>query len=110
MPLTDPSTPMLAERPAVDSMAASMYGVVTGSSGRMFAAPPMSRAGTDAAATSVTTDEDEHITDDVLVEWSRTLDFDAYMESWKMVATSDDSEGTLPISYVNFGRSLLPTT
>jgi len=88
MPLTDPSTPMLLERPAVDRMAASR---------------------TDAAATSITRDDDETITDDVLVEWSRTLDFDAYMESWKISATSDGSEGTLPISYVSFGRSLLPT-
>jgi hypothetical protein len=66
-------------------------------------------AGANAAATSITTHEDETMTDDVLVEWSRTLDFDAYMDSWKMVATSDGSEGTLPISYVSFGSSLLPT-
>jgi len=109
VPLTDPSTPILAERPHVDSTAASMYGMVPGSSDRTIAAAPMLGAGTDIAATSITRDEDETITDDVLVEWSRTLDFDAYMESWKLVATSDGSEGTLPISYESFGRSLLPT-
>mmetsp|Transcript_64488 Transcript_64488/g.127502 ORF Transcript_64488/g.127502 Transcript_64488/m.127502 type:complete len:594 (+) Transcript_64488:86-1867(+) len=100
MPQTDPFTPLHVERPTVDSMR---------SIGRTPAALPMPGAGTNTIASSITKDEDEPITDDVLVEWSRTLDFDAYMESWKMVATSDGSEGTLPISYVSFGRSLLPT-
>lgn len=37
------------------------------------------------------------ISDDMLMEWSKHLDFDAYIESWSGIATSDCSEGNLPI-------------
>lgn len=36
--------------------------------------------------------------DDVLLDWTRKLDFDAYMEVWQSLATSDGSEGALPIT------------
>lgn len=35
---------------------------------------------------------------DDLIEWSKQLDFDAYLESWRRTATSNDSEGTLRAS------------
>eukprot|EP00929_Paragymnodinium_shiwhaense_P019531 TRINITY_DN13280_c0_g1_i1.p1 TRINITY_DN13280_c0_g1~~TRINITY_DN13280_c0_g1_i1.p1 ORF type:complete len:652 (+),score=137.82 TRINITY_DN13280_c0_g1_i1:190-2145(+) len=33
--------------------------------------------------------------DDELLEWSRRLDFDAYMDGWQRIATTNDSEGAL---------------
>lgn len=39
----------------------------------------------------------EDLPDDMLLEWSKKLDFEAYMDSWAAIATSDCSEGTLPI-------------
>jgi transposase len=39
----------------------------------------------------------EELPDDMLLEWSKKLDFDAYMDTWGAMATSDCSEGTLPI-------------
>lgn len=36
--------------------------------------------------------------DDMLLDWSRKVDFDAYMESWRAIATTDGSEGSLPIT------------
>lgn len=36
--------------------------------------------------------------EDMLLDWSRKLDFDAYMESWQTIATTDGSEGSLPIT------------
>lgn len=35
------------------------------------------------------------VNDDELLEWSRKLDFDAYVDGWQRIATSNDSEGTL---------------
>jgi len=44
-------------------------------------------------------EEDEELfDDDKLVEWSRTLNFDTYMQGWQRTATSDISEGTLPLA------------
>jgi len=42
----------------------------------------------------------EDLPDDLLLEWSRRLDFDSYMENWRNIATSDGSEGALPIGLV----------
>jgi len=36
--------------------------------------------------------------DDMLLAWSRNLNFEAYMEDWQSVATTDGSEGNLPIA------------
>jgi len=36
--------------------------------------------------------------DDMLLAWSRSLNFEAYMEDWQSVATTDGSEGNLPIA------------
>jgi hypothetical protein len=45
-----------------------------------------------------TSDRSSALADDDLVLWSQQLEFDAYMESWTHIATSDVSEGTLPIA------------
>merc|ERR1711977_577388 len=42
--------------------------------------------------------DDEPISDEMLLEWTKKLDFDSYMDSWSRIATSDISEGTLPIA------------
>eukprot|EP00931_Biecheleriopsis_adriatica_P056719 TRINITY_DN33629_c0_g1_i1.p1 TRINITY_DN33629_c0_g1~~TRINITY_DN33629_c0_g1_i1.p1 ORF type:complete len:579 (+),score=84.49 TRINITY_DN33629_c0_g1_i1:70-1806(+) len=36
--------------------------------------------------------------DDMLLDWSRKLNFDSYMQDWQTTATTDGSEGTLPIA------------
>lgn len=51
---------------------------------------------------------DTEMDDDQLLAWSRMLDFDAYMDGWKCIATSDRSEGTLPIASVKQRRVLTP--
>mmetsp|Transcript_139744 Transcript_139744/g.243354 ORF Transcript_139744/g.243354 Transcript_139744/m.243354 type:complete len:656 (+) Transcript_139744:112-2079(+) len=47
--------------------------------------------------TSMGQAQGEDFSDDQLLEWSKQLDFDAYLQSWQMIATSDASEGSLPI-------------
>merc|ERR1711972_1262251 len=46
-------------------------------------------------------DEDEEdeqlLEDELLLEWSKKLDFNTYMENWQKTATTDGSDGTLPI-------------
>jgi len=39
----------------------------------------------------------DEVDDDTLLEWSKRLDFDAYMESWQQLGTSDLSEAGLPL-------------
>jgi len=41
--------------------------------------------------------DEEPMSDEMLIEWTKKLDFDSYMASWATIATSDISEGTLPI-------------
>jgi len=41
---------------------------------------------------------DEDVSDEALLEWSRKIDFDDYMQSWQRIATSNDSEGTLKLN------------
>jgi len=41
--------------------------------------------------------DEEHMSDEMLLEWTKKLDFDSYMDSWARIATSDISEGSLPI-------------
>ncbi|CAJ1398530.1 unnamed protein product [Effrenium voratum] len=43
--------------------------------------------------------DEPEVDDDRLLDWTRKLDFDAYMESWQSIATTDGSEGTLPITW-----------
>jgi len=54
-------------------------------------------------------DEDEPLSDDMLLDWTRKLDFDSYMEGWQTAATTDGSEGRLPISTMHsrFGMGLV---
>jgi len=40
----------------------------------------------------------DDLEDDMLLDWSRKVDFDAYMDSWQAIATTDGSEGSLPIT------------
>lgn len=51
-------------------------------------------------------EELEALSDDMLLAWSRSLDFDSYMEGWKKTATSNGSEGTLPIGRSRFRNRL----
>jgi hypothetical protein len=44
--------------------------------------------------------EEVDMSDDMLLEWSKRLDFNAYMDNWAAIATSDCSEGNLPIGIV----------
>eukprot|EP00930_Biecheleria_cincta_P006987 TRINITY_DN108120_c0_g1_i1.p1 TRINITY_DN108120_c0_g1~~TRINITY_DN108120_c0_g1_i1.p1 ORF type:complete len:613 (+),score=87.61 TRINITY_DN108120_c0_g1_i1:114-1952(+) len=41
---------------------------------------------------------DAGTSDDVLLDWSKNLDFEAYMDGWQRTATTDGSEGSLPIA------------
>lgn len=41
---------------------------------------------------------DAGMSDDNLLDWTKTLDFEAYMDGWQCTATTDGSEGTLPIA------------
>lgn len=45
------------------------------------------------------------VTPEDLVQWSQEVEFEAYMDSWMQMATSDVSEGTLPIGSA---RALIP--
>lgn len=49
-----------------------------------------------ADATDLNQDTQD-ISDDMLMEWSKHLDFDAYIETWSGIAVSECSEGNLPI-------------
>lgn len=42
--------------------------------------------------------ETEAMSDEMLLEWSKNLDFDSYMEGWTATATTNGSDGRLPIS------------
>jgi len=65
---------------------------------------PLERRQSDTATMDMLDDEE-----DDLVQWSQRLDFESYMNSWQVVATSDVSEGTLPISepYNRFAKGLI---
>jgi hypothetical protein len=41
--------------------------------------------------------DEDPMSDEMLLEWTKKLDFDSYMDSWARIATSDISEGILPI-------------
>lgn len=47
----------------------------------------------------------EDLNDDAMLEWSKKLDFDAYMDCWSAIATSDCSEGALPIGQLPLHRT-----
>jgi len=50
-------------------------------------------------------EHDDHGDAAALLEWSRVLDFDAYMDDWQKIATTNDSEGILPLS-IPLGRTM----
>jgi hypothetical protein len=54
------------------------------------------------------TQDNLEYSDDMLMEWSKHLDFDAYIETWSGIATSDCSEGNLPIG--TYARGLCTET
>lgn len=47
--------------------------------------------------------KDHFVSDDMLLDWTRKLDFDSYMNGWKNMATTDCSEGNLPIARFSAG-------
>jgi hypothetical protein len=59
-----------------------------------FVAPSMPGA----AAAAAMVDDTDPIDDEELLEWSKHLNFDAYMAVWQRTATTDGSEGVLPIA------------
>jgi len=75
----------------------SKLGRQEGTAGSLAGRDNSSKPVTFVNLSSVVEDSLEDLPDDMLLEWSKKLDFDAYMDGWSAIATSDRSEGTLPI-------------
>jgi len=97
-----------AARPEDPRAGAAEPGVAAGRGGT---APLTAAHGLAAAAAPWFDDErEDFLSDEMLLEWSKKLDFDSYIENWKNAATSDGSDGTLPISTAPYVRALAPAS